>query len=306
MSIENSIKEAVSDAVNQAVKARFDKINSDNYSLQTRVEWTEKKLNEALEKLSTRNNELFDNELSGDKIDGGTITNFKSTGINDSATEQKIAISNDKIVIENDIHVKGQINCDTLYYQGAVATDLNLSNSVRIGGNEVLWRDRLGNSVKSSKLTEVGILKQINVADVLTVEGGKVGINSITPGGILGIAKDGLEIVVDVVGSTPYIGTETSDRFAIGTNREPTLIVSHDNKIGIKVKAPKEDLEVAGAIKYQGQKHSYSNSIPTQGNNEKGDIAWNSDPAPGKCVGWVCVKSGAPGTWCEIGNVSPI
>ena len=79
MSIENSIKEAVSDAVNQAVKARFDKINSDNYSLQTRVEWTEKKLNEALEKLSTRNNELFDNELSGDKIDGGTITNFKST-----------------------------------------------------------------------------------------------------------------------------------------------------------------------------------------------------------------------------------
>ena len=149
-------------------------------------------------------------------------------------------------------------------------------------------------------------MKQINVADVLTVEGGKVGINSITPGGILGIAKDGLEIVVDVVGSTPYIGTETSDRFAIGTNREPTLIVSHDNKIGIKVKAPKEDLEVAGAIKYQGQKHSYSNSMPTQGNNEKGDIAWNSDPAPGKCVGWVCVKSGAPGTWCEIGNVSPI
>ena len=192
MSIENSIKEAVLEAVNQAVKAKFDKLATDNYSLQTRLDWTEKKLNEALVQLSSRNNDLFDNEVSGDKIDGGTITNFKSTGINDSATEQKISISNDKIVIENDVHIKGQINCDTLYYQGATATDLDLSNSVRIRGNEVLWQDRLGNSVKSSKLTEVGILKQINVADVLTVEGGKVGINSITPGGVLVIAKDGL------------------------------------------------------------------------------------------------------------------
>ncbi len=306
MSIENSIKEAVLEAVNQAVKAKFDKLATDNYSLQTRLDWTEKKLNEALVQLSSRNNDLFDNEVSGDKIDGGTITNFKSTGINDSATEQKISIANDKIVIENDVHIKGQINCDTLYYQGAVATDLDLSNSVRIRGNEVLWQDRLGNSVKSSKLTEVGILKQINVADVLTVEGGKVGINSITPGGVLGIAKDGLEIVVDVVGSTPYVGTETSDRFAIGTNREPTLFVSHDNKIGIKVKSPKEDLDVAGAIRYQGQRHFYSKHSPNSGNNERGDISWNSEPSPGKPLGWICVLSGTPGTWCEIGNVSPI
>ena len=266
MSIENSIKEAVSDAVNQAVKARFDKINSDNYSLQTRVEWTEKKLNEALEKLSTRNNELFDNELSGDKIDGGTITNFKSTGINDSATEQKIAISNDKIVIENDIHVKGQINCDTLYYQGAVATDIDLTKSVRIDGNEVLWKDRLGNSVKFSKLVEVGVLKTLNVSDTLTVEGGKVGVNTLEPGGTFGVAKDGLEVVIDVVGSTPFVGTNTSDRFSIGTNREPTLFVSHDNKIGIKVKTPKQDLDVAGPIRYQGQTHQYLNNESLQTN----------------------------------------
>ncbi len=304
MSIENSIKEAVSDAVNQVVKARFDKINSDNYSLQTRVEWTEKKLNEALEKLSTRNNELFDNELSGDKIDGGTITNFKSTGINDSATEQKIAISNDKIVIENDIHVKGQINCDTLYYQGAVATDIDLTKSVRIDGNEVLWKDRLGNSVKFSKLVEVGVLKTLNVSDTLTVEGGKVGVNTLEPGGTLGVAKDGLEVVIDVVGSTPFVGTNTSDRFSIGTNREPTLFVSHDNKIGIKVKTPKQDLDVAGPIRFQGQTHQYMSGEPKNGSHERGDIVWNSEPGPAKALGWVCVKSGTPGTWRHFGNIS--
>ncbi len=306
MSIENSINEVVKDLVEKAVKARFDKLSSDNYSLQTRLDWTEKKLNEALEKLSTRNNDLFNNEVSGDKIDGGTITTFSSTGIKDDASEQKVTIADDKITIENDVYIKGQINCDTLYYNGAAATDLDLSNSVRIGGNEVLWKDKLGNSVKSSKLTEVGILKQINVADIFTVEAGRVGINVETPGGVLGIAKDGLEIVFDVVGNTPFIGTNTSDKFSIGTNREPTLFVSHDNKIGIKIKAPKEDLEVAGAIRYQGQTHSYAKSIPITGNHEQGNIVWNSEPEPGKSLGWVCVKSGAPGTWCEVGNVSPI
>ena len=121
MSIENSIKEAVLEAVNQAVKAKFDKLATDNYSLQTRLDWTEKKLNEALVQLSSRNNDLFDNEVSGDKIDGGTITNFKSTGINDSATEQKISIANDKIVIENDVH----INC--LLYTSPSPRDLSTS-----------------------------------------------------------------------------------------------------------------------------------------------------------------------------------
>jgi len=305
MSLESSIREIIEQQVQKAVKPLIDRISSENYSLTTRVDWTEKQLNEALKKLSSRNNDLFDNELSGDKIDGGTITTFSSTGIKDGANSTKLSIDDEKITVEKDLYVKGQINCDTLYYQGAVATDFDLTRSVRIDGNEVLWKDRLGNSVKFSKLTEVGILNQINVADVLTVQGGKVGINSMTPGGVLGIGKDGLEIVVDVVGSTPYIGTETSDRFSIGTNREPTLIVSHDNKIGIKVKSPKEDLDVAGAIRYQGQRHFYTNSIPKTGNNEKGDIAWNSDPAPGRCAGWICIHSGNPGTWSEFGSISP-
>ena len=303
MSIENSINEVVKEQVEKAIKFKLEKLSSDNYSLQTRVDWTEKKLNEALEKLSTRNNDLFDNEVSGDKIDGGTITNFSSTGINDISSRKRIAISDDKVTIENDVHVKGKINCDTLYYQGAVATDIDASNSIRIGGNEVLWRERLGNSVKASKLTEVGVLKTLNVADTLTVEGGRVGINSIEPGGKFGVAVEGLEVIIDVIGSTPYIGTNTSDKFAIGTNREPTLFVSHDNKIGIKIKSPKQDLDVAGPIRYQGQTHSYSANEPNQGTNERGDIVWNAEPEAGKPLGWVCVKSGSPGTWKHFGNI---
>ena len=304
MSLESSIREIIEEQVKKTVKPLLDRQSSENYSLQTRVDWTEKKLTETLDRLKTRNNDLFDNEVSGDKIDGGTITTFSSTGIKDEANSTKLLINDEKITIEKDLYVKGQINCDTLYYQGAVATDIDLTKSIRIDGNEVLWKDRLGNSVKFSKLVEVGVLKTLNVSDTLTVEGGKVGVNTLEPGGTLGVAKDGLEVVIDVVGSTPFVGTNTSDRFSIGTNREPTLFVSHDNKIGIKVKTPKQDLDVAGPIRYQGQTHQYLKDEPVNGSHERGDIVWNSEPEPGKPLGWVCVKSGAPGTWRHFGEIS--
>tara|TARA_B100001245_G_scaffold143510_1_gene107073 strand:+ start:1305 stop:2219 length:915 start_codon:yes stop_codon:yes gene_type:complete len=304
MSLESSILVIVKEQVDKAYKPMIDKLSSENYSLSTRIDWTEKKLNEALEKLSTRNNDLFDNEVSGDKIEGGTITSFSSTGIQDTASSKRVTITDENVTIENDIYVKGKINCDTLYYQGAVATNIDASNSIRIGGNEVLWQDRLGNAVKSSKLTEVGVLKTLNVADILTVDGGRVGINSLQPGGALGVAKDGLEIVIDVIGSTPFVGTNTSDKFSIGTNREPTLFVSHDNKIGIKIKNPKEDLDIAGAIRFQGQTHQYLTGAPTGGNHERGDIVWNSKAESGKPLGWVCIKAGAPGTWRQFGDIS--
>lgn len=304
MSLESSIREIIEEQVKKTVKPLLDRQSSENYSLQTRVDWTEKKLTETLDRLKTRNNDLFDNEVSGDKIDGGTITTFSSTGIKDEANSTKLLINDEKITVEKDLYVKGQINCDTLYYQGAVATDIDLTKSVRIDGNEVLWKDRLGNSVKFSKLVEVGVLKTLNVSDTLTVEGGKVGVNTLEPGGTFGVAKDGLEVVIDVVGSTPFVGTNTSDRFSIGTNREPTLFVSHDNKIGIKVKTPKQDLDVAGPIRYQGQTHQYLNDEPVNGSHERGDIVWNSEPEPGKPLGWVCVKSGAPGAWRHFGEIS--
>ena len=214
MSLESSIREIIEEQVKKTVKPLLDRQSSENYSLQTRVDWTEKKLTETLDRLKTRNNDLFDNEVSGDKIDGGTITTFSSTGIKDEANSTKLLINDEKITVEKDLYVKGQINCDTLYYQGAVATDIDLTKSVRIDGNEVLWKDRLGNSVKSSRLTEVGVLNTLNVADTLTVEGGKVGINSLVPGGVLGVVKDGLEVIIMTIVDPD--GTITTIEIPIG------------------------------------------------------------------------------------------
>jgi len=304
MSIEQSIQDLVTEHVENAMKRTVSKLNSDNHSLSTRLEWTEKKLSEALEQLKSKNEALFDNEISGDKIDGGTITHFESTGIKDDAHTRKITINKDEIVVEGPMRVEGKFGATEIQYYKAVCDDLDVFNSVKINGREVLWENALGNSVKKSKLTEVGVLRNLNVADIFTVENNKVGVNTLLPGGPFAVAKDGLEIVTDVVGSTPYVGTITSDKFSIGTNREPTLFVSHDNKIGIKIKAPKEDLEVAGPIRYQGQTHRYEPEVPNNGSHSKGDICWNSEPEVGVPLGWVCIKSGAPGTWRAFGNIS--
>lgn len=280
------------------------KLSGDINSITKKADWNEQKLTEISQQLKSKNEALFDNEISGDKIDGGTITHFESTGIKDDAHTRKITINKDEIVVEGPMRVEGKFGATEIQYYKAVCDDLDVFNSVKINGREVLWENALGNSVKKSKLTEVGILRNLNVADILTVEGNRVGVNSVNPGGALGVAKDGLEIVVDVVENTPYVGTNTADKFAIGTNRTPTLFVSHDNRVGIKLKNPKEDLDVAGKIRYQGQTHQYGNKAPSDGSWEQGDICWNNEATPGKPLGWVCVKSGAPGSWSSIGNIS--
>jgi hypothetical protein len=297
MSIEDSINKTVQEQVTKEVKAYFSRLISDNHAINEKLKWTEQKLNEALVKLENRNNILEDGGISGDKIAGGSIKDFSSTGIVDLAKEKKVTVNDHRVVVENDLEVKGTMHCEKLMYYKAKTDNLDVKDSVRIDGSEVLWKDRLGNVVTKSKLQEVGVLKELNVADTLTVYKGKVGINVLEPVGVFGVSRDGIEITVDVKGDTGFIGTVNSDPMALGTSGEPCLYVSHDNKIGIKIKRPKADLDVAGHIRYQGQTHQYLEAAPDDGTWSQGDIVWNSQPARGGVLGWVCVKSGAPGTW---------
>jgi len=156
MSIELSIKQVIEEQIQKVTRAYIDRLDSENRLINDKLKWTEEKLNEALAKLNSHNNIIADRELSGDKIHGGTITNFASTGIKDSAAAKKLSIKDDRIVVENDLEIKGTVHCKTIYYYSAKADNIDVLNSVRIDSNEVLWKDRLGNSVIKSKLQEVG------------------------------------------------------------------------------------------------------------------------------------------------------
>jgi hypothetical protein len=297
MSIEESIRQTVEEQVQKATKGAFSRLNSENYGLQERLKFLEGKLEEAMLLLKDRNRDFTKGEISGDKISGGVIEQFSSTGIKDSAKNTKLTVTDSIVSVSNDFEVKGKIQCDTLFYHKAKTDNFDVKESIRIDGNEVIWKERLGNSVTKSRLQELGVLKELNVADTLIVSKNSVGINTTEPAGVFGIVKDSIEISVDVKGDTGFVGTVNSDPFAIGSSGEPTLYVSHDNKVGIKIKKPKADLDVAGYIRYQGQTQQYLDAIPTAGTWSQGDIVWNTRPERGTVLGWVCIKSGAPGTW---------
>lgn len=52
--------------------------------------------------------------------------------------------------------------------------------------------------------------------------------------------------------------------------------------------------------------HAYENgaTAPTVGNHTVAEVVYNSSPASGSPVGWVCIATGNPGTWKEFGTIS--
>ena len=46
-----------------------------------------------------------------------------------------------------------------------------------------------------------------------------------------------------------------------------------------------------------------SNEAPLTGNHNQGDIVYDTNPVAGGYMGWVCVTSGAPGTWKRFGKI---
>ena len=260
--------------------------------------------------------DLKQNSLSGDMIDGGTITNFTSTGIKDLSKETVLEINNDSTNVYNDLFVRGKINCQTLQYNRAQVPSLDVTEAVRIDGNEVIWKNRLGKSVKESSLRKVGILDDLEVKETFYAKDGRVGINTTVPNKSFAVRSQGIEVVIGADDATGYVGTFEPRPFAIVTDDKQRIHISTDGKItlknsaviegklGVNVKNPQEDLEVAGNIKFQDKTFSSGNAIPTTGTWSKGSIIWNSEPDLDKPIGWVCLKGGAPGHWRPFGTVN--
>ena len=78
------------------------------------------------------------NELSGDLIDGGTITNFASTGIKDNSTKETLVVEDDKITVksiavktlEGDTVIRGDVKIYGVLDAGFVRTTELITNQV--------------------------------------------------------------------------------------------------------------------------------------------------------------------------------
>ena len=266
--------------------------------------------------------EFQPNTISGDVIDGGQITNFNSTGIKDDSSTTKIIVKDDHVEVANDLHIKGTVKVQNLEYVQAQVPKFNVTDAVMVDHNEVIWKDRLGASVKKSNLQEVGILKNLQVRNTFYVSDGRVGINTTAPSADFSVNTGGYEIITTMHETNAYVGTHTHVPFAIGTDNTPRLTCRANGDIvvgselgksvkmtvygnlGVGVKYPNESLEVDGNIKFAERTFASGEKEPSDGRWDTGSIIWNEKPGINKPVGWVCVKGGKPGNWRPFGLIT--
>jgi hypothetical protein len=87
-------------------------------------------------------------------------------------------------------------------------------------------------------------------------------------------------------------------------NSSPIQVTIHGS-LGVDVKNPdsRAKLHVNGAIRFNDKLHLSGTEPPMAGAFNLGDIVWNSNPQQGRYIGWVCIKEGSPGLWCQFGQI---
>lgn len=265
--------------------------------------------------------DVYKDSISGDAIDGGTITHFNSTGIKDQADFVRLVIKNDAIDVETDLNIKGTVRVENLEYVEAQVPKLNVKEAIKIDHNEVIWKDRLGKSVTKSSLNELGVLKNLQVRNTFYVADGRVGINTTSPSADFSVNSGGYEIITRMHEHNGYVGTHSHVAFAIGTDDTPRLmcrangdiVIGNENskpvklnvwgQVGVGVKYPQESLHVDGNIKFSERTFTSGMAEPKEGSWTTGSVVWHERPEINQPVGWICVKGGKPGSWRPFGKI---
>ena len=349
-------------------------------------------LGSAIEDLQNKTHSVVIKELSGDKINGGTINNFASTGITDEASNTVVVVKNDGIHLETlhvdyiagqltvtgSLTVAGEITADklhvkeltadvknerldpvsfvsknkknTAYGKGLVwpggeytkqfllmerpdrffateSIELRANKIYMINGQNVLSQDTLGNTVTKSNLKSVGTLESLDVETNLTVDNflhynantQGLGLGTDSPNGALGISSWDHEFIVAGTDDRKFkIGTYTTGSLQIITDDTPRIsidatgaITAHkkvviEDALGVGVKNFTTDASIttAGPVRFENKKFEVGGQEPESGNYIIGDVVWNDTPTPNGYVGWICTKSGTPGTWKSFGKIT--
>jgi len=205
--------------------------------------------------------------------------------------------------------------------------------SFMVGGQEVLSSNTLGRSVVNSNLQTTGVLKNLSVSGALNIADSvhfnpvseRFSIGTADANGVLTVYDSENDIELIITGNpdgTGNIGTYNTKSLEIVTDNQvrttfhatgditlgvegrDTTIRSY-GKMGIGIKNPQEQLEVAGNFKFANKLFAIGNCAPTHGNFLQGDVVWNSEPKANSFIGWVCVVGGSPGQWLPFGSIVP-
>lgn len=211
--------------------------------------------------------------------------------------------------------------------------DLVNGKSFMIEGQSVIDYKGLGNGIVESRLQTVGTLRSLTVAGNINF-GDVVHFNPVSERFSIGTTDgNGILTIYDNVNDVELIITGNKDsQGIIGTFSTKDLVITTDNqaritvgalgdvtignegrdnittrvygKLGVGVKNPREQLEVAGNIRWANKLFAVGNQPPTDGHYQQGDVIWNTNPMSSSYIGWVCTVSGAPGLWKPFGMIA--
>lgn len=210
--------------------------------------------------------------------------------------------------------------------------DLNKGKHLSINNIKVIDEAELGPTVTKSNLREVGRLKGLLVDGSMMVNNymyynanvDRLGLGTESPNAAFSILEDNIEVMigtdsgskaifgtfashpVDIVtDSTARISIAAGGNIELGNKNTSPIQVTVHGSLGIDVKNPdsRAKLHVNGAIRFNDKLHISGTEPPQGGSFNAGDIVWNSNPQQGRYIGWVCIKEGSPGLWCQFGQI---
>ena len=209
--------------------------------------------------------------------------------------------------------------------------DLTGDKAYHIDGLPVLSRDSLGSNVVNSNLQSLGTLNKLTVAGEVNINdhifynpiSQRLSLGQDTGNGLFSVYdyNNNVEIIIDssenghgrigtyntkgldlVTGDQVCISINESGHVTIGSEYKDSTVTRMYGKVGVGVKHPTEQLEIAGNLKFGNRLFTNGDSAPTEGNYQTGDIVWNSSPRIGLPIGWVCIY---PGQWQPFGTIEP-
>lgn len=174
-----------------------------------------------------------------------------------------------------------------------------------IDNNLVLSYNELGPTVKDSKLESLGVLRELQVAGdaAITRNLNTTRLNI----GNTSLVDNELHAYGDI-----KIGRHESTEISLGhnivignqENYSRTVSVYGNLTVGVAQPDPGFALTVAGPVSIDNKKFLKGITKPAQGQFNKGDIVWNTDPKATDYIGWVCVTAGEPGHWLPFGMIA--
>ena len=203
-------------------------------------------------------------------------------------------------------------------FYSSESIDLAAGKSYYVGKEIVLNQTRLGDCVKSSSLETVGVLRglevggDVNINDTLLVSNSETTANrvlNVSSGvSVLSLtsesinASDTLKVTVKDIQEFSIADSNIS----IGNKNNTARTINAYGKLSVNITHPDPTaaFSVEGPVVMNGKKFVTADSIPTTGEWNVGDIAWNSTPQTSSYIGWVCVTSGTPGVWKPFGQIA--